>query len=171
MKDKQEKQITEICTNISASCKTKKRYSISEDIFREVYNEANSVRDVAEQLSCSADYVRRTAKKYGLPLLVQHGGARKNSGGRRPGAGRPKGSKNSEAIMAEREWMKRQLEIDQRTNSIEIGLNPQRIAVSGGDLYKFAGSAYRNNVRVVAEVNFTAFTSLPRELKAVLAKT
>lgn len=165
--DEQARSVDVVCTEISASYTPKngKRYDISKEQFLDAYLQANSTQDIADALGCSAQYVRRTAKKYGLQLLAQHGGARVNSGGKRLGAGRPLGSKNKNSDI-EYIQMMRQLEIDQRVNSSEIGIRSDRVAIGSRDYFKYAASAYRFDQRIIPPQ-----PGLPCKLKPVLAKT
>ncbi|MDO9566543.1 MAG: hypothetical protein Q7J15_07375 [Candidatus Desulfaltia sp.] len=153
-----------LCTNIS-SCKTnitKKRYKIPQDVFCVAYLQHNSYAAVAAELGCSVHYVRRTAKKYDLPALAKHGG-------KRAAAGRPAGAENNKKT--EYSQLMRQLYVDQRTNSAEVGIRPGAVAVGSNDYYKFAGNAYENGKRKQYFGVAAIPTTLPAILKPSLAKT
>lgn len=98
-------------------------------IYFEAYTQGGNLTDIARKMKCSAATVSRRRSKLGLPHCSSWGG-------RREGSGRLKGSKNKK-----HDALLEQLKHDQRTNSIEVGIN-NRPKLNKTDFWRFANNAY-----------------------------
>lgn len=104
-----------------------------EDQFKEAYHHIlekdGTTDDLARLLNCSESYVRILYKKFKLNSLRS---SDREWGGRRKGAGRPRGKKNRDPSMREQYY-------DCKTNSLEIGLT-NSVRVTKRDWWQYTHS-------------------------------
>lgn len=111
----------------------RRRIETKEHQFEEAYNHIlgkdGTTEDLARLLDCTDSYVRILYKKFKVTPLRS---SDRKRGGKRTGAGRPKGSKNKDPAMIEQYF-------DNKTNSIEVGIS-STVRVTKRDWWQYTQS-------------------------------
>lgn len=101
--------------------------------FKEAYyhilNKDGTTEDLARLLDCTESYIRILYKKFKVTPLRS---SIRKRGGKRTGAGRPKGNKNRDPTMMEQYF-------DNKTNSIEVGISSS-VRVTKRDWWQYTQS-------------------------------
>lgn len=138
--NRSEKTVRRWCEKTGVSTNpllTIKRYNISNDEFIQLHKKAlqqgKTYTYIAAKLGCSKDYARQKAVELGLKKLA-------TPGGKRPGAGRKKGSKNVKTTDPVKWWLEEMQRLGDRVTNYEVGIKEH--ILTSKDFRNFAGSVY-----------------------------